>query len=385
MIKMKNTIKILACLMILLILPLMFTACGKVVITTTTLDTEDYVTVTYGSYNTMGTVSLDVNYSGLNAQVNPELIQKYVSKFPDTKEMLEWGYTFTMEDIIFISLKDSYSGLSNGDKVVVDIQLTEDFSAMGETLESMQKALKINLGNTELEYTVSGLQEAKILDVVSAIKDYVVITGGNGGAKASLIIPVGTTFEIDGISFTSELNSNYVRVVYNNQYHGNLYFEIIDGTNLSNGDTLKIWCNPNYLINKDWQAAGYDALKHDTEIIISGLGEYVTSKDGMTADLKAQVDASLTEEFADISNFRIVEYYWGKLKNSAVSSNLAADSERLFVYAEFDSFGMNCTERCAATIIKNADNTYDISWRRGTVFGESDWYPSDYDLEKIEF
>lgn len=377
---MKKTAKLFICTVLLLVLPFIFTACGK-----TTIDMEDYVTVTYGSYNTMGTVSLDVDYSGLNAQVDPEVIQKYVSKFPDTKKMLEWGFSFTMEDIIYISFRETYSRLSNGDKVIVDVKLTDDFASMGETLESMQKALKINLSNTELEFTVSGLQEAKILDVVSIVADYVVFTGADGGAKAEVVIPQGTSFEIDEINFSSSYNSDNLRVVYNNQYQGDLYFEVTDGTNLSNGDTIKIWCNINYMKNKDWKSAGYDVIKHDTEITVSSLGEYLTSKDVLTADLKAQIDASLIEYLSNTKNFRIVDYYWGELKNSVVTDNLAADSEKLFVYGQYDMFGMTFTKRCEATIIKNADNTYDISWSCTDILSESELYPANYDIEIIEF
>lgn len=353
----------------------LLTSCGK-----TTVDISDYVTVTYDSYNTMGSANVNIDYTGLNSFVDTETVNEYISKFPDGQQSIAYGYSFNFTELLDIKFKEDYSNLSNGDKVIVTIGLSSDMLSLGETMESMQKALKIRIPETEIEFTVKGLQEAKILDLLSIAAEHIEYTGASGNAKAEVKFPIGYEFELNGLYFKQDTYTNNLVIIYNNMSLGDITFYCDDAKTLSNGDTFELYCSHAY--NLDLSAAGFDAIKKSVNITVSDLGEYVTSKDMLTDELKKQIVSSLSEMYpAPISR----SFYWGTLKPTAVSNNPAIDSGKLFSIVQYSGFLGTSTVRCEAIIIKNPDNTYSVKWIPVQVYNQEKLHDENYDIEEIQF
>ena len=136
---MKKTVKLIICATLIFVFALAFTGCGK-----TKVNFEDYISVEFNGYDTRGVVSLEVNNDAIDDLVEQKKIEKYIGKLPDGEQLLMWTGNIRLSQFFNIKLKDTYQDLSNGDKIVVEIEIVKDFESTNCTpfaLYSFTKSL----------------------------------------------------------------------------------------------------------------------------------------------------------------------------------------------------------------------------------------------------
>lgn len=381
--KILSSAKAVLSLILVLTLSLALAACGA-----TTISLNEYVTVSFATYNGFGSPSLEIDKEGINTLVEKEKVVEYVSSLSKNEIGAALAQEFTFSDLIDFQFKGSYENLSNGDKVEVEVVLNDLIAASGETLSSMQEALKISLKSTTFSFTVEGLEEAKILDAMSFIDEYIVYEGANGGATAAVKFPKDFVHEIDGFSFVRDSwYANKVEIVYEHKTVGYVSYQCYPGTDLSKGQEIKIAAETGGSIN----LSGTGYVLNDTKTVtVPDLGEYVTSKDQITAELKAaitaEIDAIIAEE--EYEGVEIHGYYWGTLKSSATTNNVAEEKYRIFVVFSYDGFwgSKDYINYGTTKLIALPDGTYKVEF---VVMSASDapekTMDENYDCEEIAF
>lgn len=374
---MKKTVKLIICATLIFVFALAFTGCGK-----TKVNFEDYISVEFNGYDTRGIVSLEVNNDAIDDLVEQKKIEKYIGKLPDGEQLLMWTGNIRLSQFFNIKLKDTYQDLSNGDKIVVEIEIVKDFEYMGVTFESLQKGLKIKIPQTEMEFTVNGLEEAKILDLITPVEDLIQYSGANGSGTAMVNIPNDFQRQVGDLILVNGFYSDQIKIIKNNTEIGKIYYNFKKDTssNLSGGDRIELHCKAD--TSTDMSQIGYDLILDKKEIVVPDLGEYVTSKDMLTDELKEQIINTLDASYPDATNR---SFFWGTLKPTATSDNIARDCAKLFGYVQYPNFFGTATVRCEFEIIKNPDNTYSITWTPYSVYNIESLHDADYDVEDITF
>lgn len=372
-----------------LVLPMMmlvmisFVACGN-----QKVSLEDYVGISVEGFDGYAVASKDINEDGLDTLVEAEKVQKYIGGLSNDMLTAEVAKTVEFSDLLSFSIEGETEGLSNGDKIVLVAEASWMLEQYGQTLESMQEALGISIASTKMEVTVEGLEEAKVIDIMSFVEDYIVFRGANGGAGASIHFTDDVLYECDGFTVTKTppgmLDAgNRLNIVYNHEllkqvevicsYEGYLSEgqeftvkaqSLIKGDNLVLGDT------------------GY-IVTDSKKVTVPDLGDYVTSKDDLTDDLKKLFDEKIANYAG--KDEAIVTYYWGTLKPSAVSKNPVVDGYALVAVVEYDTsfFGTKYALCETDYMILNTDGTYDIKVSSREDYSKEDILDCDYDLEPL--
>lgn len=374
---MKKTVKLIICATLVFVFALAFTGCGK-----TKVNFEDYISVEFNGYDTRGIVSLEVNNDAIDDLVEQKKIEKYIGKLPNGEQLLMWTGNIRLSQFFNIKLKDTYQDLSNGDKIVVEIEIVKDLEYMGVTFESLQKGLKIKIPQTEMEFTVNGLEEAKILDLITPVEDLIQYSGANGSGTAMVNIPNDFQRQVGDLILVNGFYSDEIKIIKNNTEIGEISYNFKKDTssNLSGGDRIELHCKAD--TSTDMSQIGYDLILDKKEIVVPDLGEYVTSKDMLTDELKEQIINTLDASYPETTNR---SFFWGTLKPTAASDNVARDCAKLFGYVQYPGFFSTVTLRCEFEIIKKADNTYSIDWQQYEIYSVERLHNADYDVEDITF
>ena len=372
-----------------------FTGCGS-----TKVNMNDYITVSFEGYNGYAKPRLTVDTDSLNRVIKDkaDFNKKLISLDKDNNfwELMISGAD--LSDLITVKFAEDYQNLSNGDVVRVEIGM-DDFIESVADFDKLQKTIKVDFKPLVLDYVVSGLEEAKTMDIIGLLKDYIVFTGANGAGGVKVDIPADFYEEIDGYIFTPT-DSGSLSVVRDHKDCGNirLTFQNVNGeyvnsngVTVSNGDELKVGVS-DFGFKYNVEQEGY-IIPENYTVTVSGLGEYISSPDQITEEIKTEVDNQIYRYVAErrkpidhFPNFKIVGYKWANLKSNAVSHNLAAEKNFLCVMCENDisyySAG-TITKYFSPTILLYDDGTYKVDV--GTAHN-LEWYPLDkYDLTDINF
>ena len=133
------------------------------------MNINDYISVNFSGYNTVGEAHFKIDKEGLNKAILKAQGKKESEILSDDSLS---SYE-ALHDCVRISLSNR-SGLSNGDKI--ELKLEYD--------EAANDLLGIKLGYSNKEYTVEGLQEAKKIDAFEDIA--VTFSGVSPNGKASV-------------------------------------------------------------------------------------------------------------------------------------------------------------------------------------------------------
>lgn len=375
-----------------LLLPVMvlvmfsFVACGK-----QKVSLEDYVRVSLEGFDGYATASEKIDTDGLDALVEAEKVQKYIGGLSNDMLTAEIAKTVEFSDLLSFSIEGETEGLSNGDKLVIVVEASWMLEQYGQTMESMQEALGISIENTKVEVTVEGLEEAKVIDIMSFVEDYIVYEGANGGAGATIQFTEDVLYECDGFTVTKTPKGmldagNRLDIVYNNERVKQVKVVCSYEGHLSEGQE--------YTIKAESLVKGDDLTLGDTGYIVSesqkvkvpDLGDYVASKDDLSDELKRIFDEKISKH-ASVDGAKVT-YYWGTLKSSAICNNLAAEEHKLFAVVEYESwiFGTEYVLYETNYMIINPDGTYDISVFAGhSKLTREDVLNDDYDLEELDW
>lgn len=365
-------------LMLMTVVVLSLTGCGA-----QKLSLKEYVSVTYEGYSGQATATVNVDNEGLDALVDSKKVNDYMNGL--VKGTMIEGLTGveTFSQMLSFEIKGEKNQFANGDVLVIEIKPSPSVELCGGTMASMQEALGITLESTEIEVTVEGLEEAKILDVFGFVEKYIVYKGANGGADASIEFTDELEVEKDGFSIKRRAYySNVVEVVVDHKTVAEIAYHCKYDGKLSEGQSFTIVAENN--MNRGASKIGETGYIFNTEatVKVPKLGKYISSKGELTEAFK--------EEFAKqagIKEYKDIKYYWGTIKKSTSTNNLEQDRYKCFalVTQEGMFFGDYYTLYETAHMIQQTDGTYDIQLYRSSVFDLNKNLKEGYDLEEIKW
>ncbi len=361
-------------------------ACGK-----TSISLKEHVTVTFSTYEGFGEAKISVDENAINNLVDKESVKAYIKSLSSNQAITELSEMVNFSDLLSFNLKENYKNLSNGDEVQVEVTINEMMALAGATLENLQEELKINIKDTVMTFTVEGLETAKVIDPLSFVDDYVVYEGANGGGEAKVEFPNDFSYEQDGFSFVRHaMYSNMLDVIYDHKELGSITYHCKYEDKLNKGQSFEVGIQEDSWDPLNLDDIGY-VFNTTKTMITPDLGEYITSKDEITDELKNAIDVALKEELSD-EEYKIHEYHWGNIKSTTTTNNKVEDEHRIFVMISYDegikgyfshiTFVNYGTEK----MIKLPDGSYYVKL---CSCGASDTLEKvmadDYDCEKLDF
>lgn len=346
---------------------------------------EDSVSASFEGYNGYAIATEVFDVDSLNALVETEKVQTYITKL--SKDILseEERNAMGFSDLLSYKVEGDENGLSNGDTVTVTVEASKFLKENGETLESMQEELGIKIENKKIEVPVEGLEDAKVFDFIDLIDDYIVYSGADGCGRASFDLPSIFYTEKDGFCVYS-MDNSYSGVEFNILY---------DKTFLA---TVSVGCEGNGLLSEGdsyiLEVAGDNLTLGDTgyvinskkKIIVPKLGDYVTSKDELTDALKKEFEEMLAIDLKK-NGETVLDYYWGTAIKKTVAGDLRTKYAVLFT-TTYESWSSGTCYKIyvAEDMIKNLDGTYDISFLSFPELENLDELDTlGYDLETLEW
>lgn len=260
-----------------------------------TIDAKEYITIDYGKYNGYSSPSIEVNYEAISAQIDAETFNNFVNTLPNE---LRWEMRMydCMADVFDIEFKEYYDNVYNGDKITVEISVEPYLEKEGLTLDKICNGLGIKFKNTEIEYTVSGLEEPKyLIDIFEDIEQYIVYEGANGNGWIGYYqfeIPKDYLKQVGELYFSKGSYTNSVKIIHNNIKIGEISY-YIDGEKLSKGDVIEITtsCPITALEN-----LGYVVSATRKNTTVPDLGDYLTSADQLTPTIVEAIKSKIYDE-----------------------------------------------------------------------------------------
>ncbi len=337
----------------LLVLSAIFTlvACKSGNVFRPKLNLEDCVSVEFSGFNGFGKAELKIDEAAIDTQVDAEKFTEYINQYLPSSLLKG----ITLSKTIEIDLKGYYYNLSNGDKVTVAISLPETLTAQGVTFETMSEAIDLTVEAVEMEFTVSGLEEAEVFDVSSFIEENIQYEGANGAIKPKVIFDENFTCQRDDLYLKADTSwKNRLELIYENKVIAHLTYGCtneklskkdkfnisveINGYSYSKEQTLTLLAEKNFVIPK----MSFEFTVPDD------VNDYITKKEQLTKDVVEQLDKLLWEElnkktyYVDVA---IVESYIATIKPDGIS------------YRDSNSYVLS--------IVKRTETGY---FSRGTVY-----------------
>ena len=286
---------------------IVLTGCGR-----TKVNVNDYLTVNYTGYDTVGTASSSFDID--------RMIQENPSAFGlkgDVSEMDLLGIEMQISDS-FKGKLDKTSNLSNGDSITYQWNISNE--------ESLKEKYPVNFSHEDTSYTITGLEQAEEFDPFENIEITFSGTAPNGAVKidtskaelSGLIYTADKTSELkngDVITITvsasgSSGSGNYSNSIdeseiygydiddegYEGYYDSNGDFHRLEDENNNNNNTiddgLKSYCMKN----------GKIPTVSEKEYTVEGLTSYAMTIDEIPQDMqekmKNQVNDSIQAKTA---------------------------------------------------------------------------------------
>lgn len=351
---------------------------------------DEYCIINVEGYDGYGTASIDIDDARLNALVESDKMATYIKSLSDDIFTMEMASYYKLTDLIEFNILEDNDNFSNGDVVTVKVEVSDILSTYGETLESMEKGLGISIADTTIEVIVEGLEEAKVLDVMSVAEEYIVYEGANGGAEASVKFPADFACEIDGITLANRWGntSNTLAIIQNHTELKQISFRCEYDDYLSENQVYTLYLDDDYTrgndVNIEVGDTGY-IINTEKEIVVPELGDYIRTTDELTPEFKSALDTAIAE-YIKTDNYTINDYYWGTLKSSSTKANVAKDEYHIFVYVSYQGFFGTSYKLCETDeMIKLSDGTYKFTVYGETLWGTEEILDDNYDLEEIHW
>ncbi|MBR6785823.1 MAG: hypothetical protein IKM25_06190 [Clostridia bacterium] len=258
---------------------------------------------------------IEVDYEKLEKDIGLNGIKNYFKTVEgygdkDAEYMAENLGSQSMNAIFRIEFKEAYKYIRNGDVLTVVLSTYND----SYTVEDAVAAMGISI-EKELSFTVEGLKQAKELDLMGDIEKYIVYSGANGNGTAKTDFEsVTEPIVLDGVLYLKHekqsFNTYNIKVIYENQEIATFGYylekERINDSGirhyraeeLSEGDVYYAKIDNNELL-RALVNLGYVPKETVREITVPDLGEYVTSKDELTAEDLEKIKQDFLAEISD--------------------------------------------------------------------------------------
>lgn len=207
------------------------------------VDINNYITVEYGGYNTVGTAKYKIDTDGLTQAI---LKAKGKSSSQYTLDSISGNYNAyeMLREYLKVSL-DKREDLANGDTVVLKIECNS----------LADSALGVKFIYKDKEYKVEGLKEAEQVDIFSDVS--VTFSGISPNAKVSVSNNSGDSY-LSGLSLKASKTSG-----------------------IAVGDKITVTVTVD---EKEALSKGYVITQQSKEYTCEKLDQYVTSVDSLSAE-----------------------------------------------------------------------------------------------------
>ena len=303
------------------------------------VDIQKYVKVTYApAYNGYAFPELVVDEDGLNNLISSNRALLYINSVMTPEEKKEtygswFGTDPEFEDFFEINFVEDYKSLKNGDKVKIEVALEKTFAKFtNDSVKEVAKELGFNLSKTFAEYDVEELKDLSdsqmVVDIFEGVEEYVQYLGANGYGQSydrGLYFPYDYVRQIGEIYLKpSGLSSGALNVIYENKVIASIRYSVPSKRNLSKGDTIEITADISY--EEEIEKLGYIISTTEKTITVPDLGEYITTKEQLTAQTISAIKEKINEESNpdEICELYFVTYNPGVPCNRNATSFVAA-------------------------------------------------------------
>ncbi len=287
------------------------------------LSINDYVTVNFKSmsseietlYSGYVYPELEVDYEKLADDIGKKGAKNYYKVICDhDNESAEYYadmFDGTIADTIFdFELKENNRNLYNGDTVTVVLD-----AGLSDTLEETVSALGISI-EKEINVTVSGLTEAKKINLMGDPEKYITYKGANGNNKVNFDYSSAEEKTDLGEGFFLKPIMNGFEVIHENESIGTYayYFVSTDENgkvesytsiyDVKEGDVLSIKIDSGSSLFFNLIKLGYVPAENNREITVPDLGEYITSKEQLSSEeietIRQALFTKLSEKYSNV-------------------------------------------------------------------------------------
>lgn len=269
--------------MLCLVFGILFTGCGS-----SSVNLNDYITVSESGYDGYGSISVDINYNKLIEDHSNKLTNKSLdtSVFGDKTPALAAAFVFSFYKPYALAYEQSET-LKNGDKVEFSWNINES------AIETLKEILKVNIKYKNFTYKVENLTPLREVDPFANIE-----------------------YDTSGFSGAGWIG-NYPKVVIDDETNGTITWDLkLDRENgkFSNGDSATFKLKSDY--DDEYYAKNYGMIltRRSGDVIVNDLKYYPVEN-------PREVFENLREE--DIENTKKAikdhyDYYAGLFSNCKV-------------------------------------------------------------------
>ncbi len=291
-----------------------FSSCAK------TVDMSEYVKITFEGADGYAKPKYEIDSEKFDSLVSTDKLKKYIDKLTANSAMSFFGISLssdiTLTKCLDIGFANSYDNLKNGDPVILRVDIDSTLDELGESLESMGKALGLSFKNLEITAKAEGLEKVEVYDPFEFLtvsfdgmtsNGTVTLTKGNGGD------------ELDSIYFTASSNNG-----------------------LSNGDKITVKAEKNISDSDFVTRYGKSFGGGEKEYTVSGLREYISSLSDISDETDKKIDGNLRDIFTSttagwdsevsVENVELVNKYLLSLKEDFSSSYWTIHNRLFYVY-----------------------------------------------------
>lgn len=228
-----------------------------------TVNLDNYVTIDYSGYDTMGTAYVTLDESAFLADYKDKIkirdaYSNTISDFIVDNNYVSAAAVLLYSGYLQASL-DTDTDLTNGDTVTV-VWDCED--------ELVETYFNVNLKHSETEYTVSGLQEIETVDVFEGIE----------------------------VEFSGTAPDVSAEVVSTNGWLDTWDYTLSPKVGMENGDTITVSISDD-AAETLLETYGVVPESQTTQVTVSGVDYYATSLDDITEEALAEMQAQSEDEF----------------------------------------------------------------------------------------
>ena len=288
------------------------------------IDLSKYITVSFGSFNGYGKVNINEDIYDIVNVVDQNKMKEYITALDSqfAAEYYAFGDNVTLYELFDFIPRESYTRLSNGDKVIVDVVVDPMVSDYNLTLESISKDLEFSF-DTVLEYTVSGLKDGTAIDLLSQLEKYIVYDGANGGAYASMEFPEDFSMKLNEFYLTETYG--VLSLIKDNVDVLNFRVRVEPNENVGKGDIIKIKMDDyNYLLES------YNTFFADLErdVMVPDLGDYITTSEQLSQTQILEIETAVYNHYVEDNEFaekvEMLGVYTGTLKPTEILETKSA-------------------------------------------------------------
>lgn len=262
------------------------------------LDVLSYFDLGCEGYDGYGIIKLACNQTGAKE------IGDLTFQMETGESRIRYEYKNGYSGWIYAHIDGDTYNMSNGDIVTVTVNMSADSMVEGG----------VELTGLTKEYTVSGLKESQIVDLLKYYN--VVFTGVEGAGRASFE-PTQETLTVG--EFTVDLKSG--EWTKNGEYLGYTRPYLDKSYNLNTGDEIKFCFKPSQSTFGD---IGIKFSATEKTYTVSGLGKYLTGvteiKD--SADFQAAAIQKVSDALNDSWGRYVHDTYWGSFSNQKIGDDM---------------------------------------------------------------